>query len=124
MCRITHINDNQVTVVTEYGMFTGTWCDVKPPMLKKYYLELDVPDIISLADVRLPNEQRFAVCDGTQCIYITGLVVHVEEDLLFLQFGDGIIMLNKDSNSDFATYLDQYVVITVSQLYVYDTGIV
>ena len=112
-----------VHVRSSFGTFLGIWCSPRPPELRRYLVELDsndfvFPNAVLLSSQKQPNIQRQ---NGTT--NVTGIFEGVDEGLLFLRIGTDLLMLETVQDYDYSKYIGQYVQIALSELLLYDLGL-
>ena len=115
---------NIVRVSTEIGCFNGIWCSPTPIVSKKYIVELDSDNVLTSDEVELSNSCIPCIEEFEKAIFVTGLVEEIQDNIMFLRLQKSLIMLAISCELDFVQYVGCYVRIRLSEIKLYDTGII
>ena len=120
------IIDNQADIVrvrTPIGCFNGVWCSSTPVISKRYIVELDSDDVLTLAAVEFSDSCNPCIEYVNQAINVTGLVEEIQDEVMVLRLQKSLMLLEISSSLDFEQYIGHYVCIRLSEIKLYDTGI-
>ena len=117
---ITDVNNSKVTIQSDIGCFTGTWCSSKAALCKKYIVELDYDGTIIPANIRVSNNKSFFIKENNNNIILNGVAEEVEDNILYLKINKDIIMFPFVFDVDYAKYINQCVEIVVPNINLYD----
>ena len=112
-----------VRVNSAIGCFDGIWCSSTPVVSKKYIVELDSDEVLTLDAVELSNSCNPCIEYLDQTINITGLVEAVQDDIMVLRLQKSLMMLEITSSLDFVQYIGHYVHIRLGEIKLYDAEI-
>lgn len=114
---------SEVRIVTEFGILKGKWESPDKPQIKKYFLEVNVDEIINIDAISISDIEYAVQCNKDE-IYLYGFVEAIEDDVLFLRLSKEILMLEVSKEKGWVLFIKKYVKVKVMQLYFYDTGLV
>ena len=120
------IVDNQKDIVrvnTAIGCFNGIWCSSPPVISKRYVVELDSDDVLTLDAVEFSNSSNPCIEYMAQTINIIGFVEEIQDEVMILRLQKSLIMLKIVDSLDFVQYIGHYVRVRLSEIKLYDTGI-
>lgn len=120
------IVDNRADIVrvnSAIGCFNGIWCSSTPVVSKRYIVELDSDEVLTLDAVKPSNSCNPCIEYVDQTINITGYVEAIQEKVMILRLQKSLMMLEISSNLDFVQYIGHYVHVRLSEIKLYDTGI-
>lgn len=121
--QIVENEENIVQVHTSIGDFKAIWCSSTPLISKKYIVELDSDDVITLDKVRISDSCNPRIENFEQAICITGFVQEIQDAVMILQLDKHLMMLELSANSDFSQYIGRYVSVRFDEIKLYDTEI-
>ena len=121
--QIVENEENIVQVHTSIGDFKAIWCSSTPLISKKYIVELDSDDVITLDKVRISDSCNPRIENFEQAICITGFVQEIQDAVMILQLDKHLMMLELSENSDFSQYIGRYVSVRFDEIKLYDTEI-
>jgi hypothetical protein len=121
--QIVENEENMVQVHTSIGDFKAIWCSSTPLISKKYIVELDSDDVITLDKVRISDSCNPRIENFEQAICITGFVQEIQDAVMILQLDKHLMMLELSANSDFSQYIGRYVSVRFDEIKLYDTEI-
>ena len=121
--QIVENEENIVQVHTSIGDFKAIWCSSTPLISKKYIVELDSDDVITLDKVRISDSCNPRIENFEQAICITGFVQEIQDAVMILQLDKHLMMLELSENSDFLQYIGRYVSVRFDEIKLYDTEI-
>jgi len=120
------IIDNQADIVsvrTPIGCFRGIWCSSPPVISKRYIVELDSDDVLTLAVIELSDSCNPCIKYADQTITVTGFVEEIQDEVMVLRLQNSLMMLEISSNLDFVQYIGRYVRVRLNEIKIYDTAI-
>lgn len=115
--------EDKVRVNTEIGWFNGIWCSLEPVVSKKYIVELDSDEVLTLNEIELSSFKNPCIEYANETTYITGKVEEIQDNMMILRLQKSIMMLEILSDINFTHYIGNYVRISLSEIKLYDTGI-
>ena len=121
--KIVNIKADKVYVNTTIGNFEGIWCSPFPQISKRYIVELDSDDVIVPDNIKLSNISDPSIESTDQMVNVIGFVEEIQEKIMILRLQKSIIMLELSSITDFTNYIGCYVLVKLSNIKMYDTGI-
>jgi hypothetical protein len=114
---------DMVQVRTPIGCFNGIWCSSTPIVSKRYIVELDSADVVTLSVIEPSDSCNPCIEYLDQVINVTGFVEEIQDNVMVLRLLKSLMMLEISSSSDFVKYIGHYVHIRLSEIRLYDTGI-
>ena len=120
------IVDNQaktVCVHTTIGCFNGIWCSQTPVISKRYIVEMDSDEVLTLDDVEFSKSCEPCIEQAGKIINITGFVEEIQDEVMVLRVQKSLMMIGIISDFDFWQYNGHYVCVKLREIRLYDTGI-
>jgi len=114
---------DMVYINTAVGNFNGIWCSSNPVALKKYVVELDSDEVLTLDAIECSDISSPSIECVNQSIFITGLVEEIQDRVMTLRLQGYIMMLEILSDLDFIQYVGCYVRVCLREIKIYDTSI-
>lgn len=121
--QIVEKHENMVRVNTTIGFFYGIWCSPVPAELRKYIVELDSDDVLTLETIRLSNSSEPCISCLDGIIYLNGVVEEIQDGLIFLRLHKSIMMLEISPHFDFSMFFNQFVCVRLHGINLFDTGL-
>ena len=121
---ITELCNDKVCINTEIGNIKGIWRSDSPAKLKKYDLELDSNEIINSNMINYSSLLKPLVEMDNDRVIFNGLVEEIQDKVLFLRLSKDIVMLEISDESYFLKFVNQFVRIVLSNIELYDTGLI
>ena len=121
---ITELCNDKVCINTGIGNIKGIWCSDSPAKLKKYDLELDSNEIINSNMINYSSLLKPLVEMDNDRVIFNGLVEEIQDKVLFLRLSKDIVMLEISDESYFLKFVNQFVRIVLSNIELYDTGLI
>ena len=120
---IIQIKESFVEICTDLGRIWGIWRSSAPPELRKYIIELDSPEILTVDAVKITDCARPTIKFEDDTVYLNGLVEEVQDNILILRLSNNIMMLQISNKDDFSSFVNKFVCVALQNVSFYDTGI-
>lgn len=117
-------NRKTVSIQTEIGEISGIWCSPDFPQERIYFVEYDSNEIISPTSIQRSALTEFKIACERGGIILNGYAEEVENSILYLRLLDDIVMLDLAANYNYSSFLGHYVEVFLSEINLYDTGII
>ena len=118
---IKSIEGNRVEFESPYGSAIGIWEDAILADKKEFSVELDIKEVIKYDDIKLSRINEPKIELNSNGVLICGMLVEYNADgYAVLKLGDSLIAIETVFNEAFPPMCGCYILLVVSQIYLYD----
>jgi hypothetical protein len=110
-----------VTFATDYGIGKGLWIGSAPDLLKSYYVEFTIEDLIWGTNVFEVSSEDFVISRDKDLTSLQGKIETVDDDgICTLRIGDSILLLDIAGKLPLPGH---YIRVTTARVLLFDTNI-
>lgn len=121
---IININEETVQIQTSVGTFIGKWCSNNLPEPRLYILELDSDELITSEKIDFSESQNPYISYKNDKVILCGYVEEIENNVLVLRINKSILLLNIFPSEDFSKFIQQFVILILNSINIYDTELI
>ena len=120
---ITQKKESFVEICTDLGRIWGIWRSPAPAELRKYIIELDSSEILTVDTDKITDYAKPTIKFEDDTVYLNGFVEEVQDNILILRLSNSIMMLQISNKDDFSSFVNKFVCVELQNISFYDTGI-